>query len=171
MTVDDDVALLAFCANVVDWMTDRTLGPARDRRHRPGTGPRRRAGRRGRGADAELIAEVETEYWQRDGDLGALQRWRDDITDPVRRQAVSRYLDERSEPPSDDALDRFVVYSADLTLSEQVVIYLDRELLSPATGPLAGRARIDGEMTVAGSGEWRTVDPDRCVDVPLRSGG
>ena len=84
---------------------------------------------------------------------------------------IARYLDERSEPPSDDALNRFVVYAADLTLSEQVVVYLDRELLSPATGPLAARSRIDGEMTVAGSGEWRTVDPDRCVDVPLRSGG
>ena len=123
------------------------------------------------GSQADLIAEVETEYWRLNGDLEGLERWRDDITDPVRRQAVSRYLDERGEPPSDAALDRFVVYAASDTTFEQVIMYLDRERVSPGTLAVAGRGRIDGEITVAGSGEWRTVDPAGCPDVPLRSGG
>ena len=69
LTVDDDVALLAFCANVVDWMTDRTL----DLPVIVGTNPAPvRAAelarpRRG-GAEVDLIAEIETEYSQRDGE-------------------------------------------------------------------------------------------------------
>ena len=168
-SVSEDLQMLAFCVNAVDWMIDQTLDLPVIVATDPALVRAADLAADALGSEAELIAEIETEYWRRDGDLGALESWRDDITDPVRRRAVSSYLDERSEPPSDAALERFVVYAASDTMSEQVIMYLDRERISPGTLVVAGRARIDGEMTVAGSGEWRTVDPGGCPDVPLRS--
>ena len=170
---EEDLQMLAFCVNAVDWMIDQTLDlpvivatdPALVRAAELAADPR--------GSEAELIAEIETEYWRRDGDLQALERSRDGITDPVGREAVSSYLDERSEPPSDDALERFVVYAASDTTFEQVIMYLDRrERVSPGTLAVAGRAphrarddRRRQRRVAHGS------DPDGCPDVPLRSAG
>ena len=85
LPVGEDLQMLAFCVNAVDWMTDQTLDLPVMIATDPALVRAAELAADAQGADADLIAAVENAYWERDGDLAALEQWRDDIADPVRR--------------------------------------------------------------------------------------
>lgn len=170
--VAEDVVLAVFCANGDDWLRDRSLDldvvvatdPALVRAAELYVA----AIEDGRRGDAALIADVEHAYWRLGADVDALADWANGLTDDDVAEEVRGYLEERQQPPSAAAADRFVVYAMNPTTFEQEVVYLDTARIDPEMLKRPASEGFDNDLLVAGEEAMRRLDLSDCRDLAER---
>jgi hypothetical protein len=125
LSVDESLAQWAYCVNGWYWYTDVTL----DTLVLVSTNERLvRAAELAAGSrfDAGLVEAVERAVFD-DPDRGDLpvDELPTSLRDRYATAELERYLDAVSEPPSDRARERFVVYAVSETIWEQFIVFID----------------------------------------------
>lgn len=156
--VSDDLIATAFCNNGPDWDLNVTL----DLNIAVATDPTliRAAELIVSGEfDLEIIRRVEEHVIRADQSRVELQHW----VETWDTGPASRYVAARSQPPSLPATDRFVVYVANRTTTEQVLVFadadrLDRDRVKGFVGALGLGAAGTADVVIAGDSSPRTLN-------------
>jgi hypothetical protein len=167
VTVDESLAQWAYCVNGWYWYTDVTL----DTLVLVSTNERLvRAAELAAGSrfDAGLVEAVERAVFD-DPDRGdvTVDELPTSLRDRYATAELERYLDALSEPPSDRARERFVVYAVSETIWDQFIMFIDLDNVDRAAinrfDALFGIG--EDEILVAGQPAFGPVSNTDCAEL------
>lgn len=176
LTVPADLVVAAMCVNSIDWTRDVALNldivVATDARLVRAAELYAAALDDGDERRQEMIGRVEDAYWDTIDERDDFDEWVGSAGNAADRDAIELYLDERSQPPSAEALRRFVVYAVSPNLHEQLVMYLDTSRLTAADWRrVPDRLPRDVDVIVAGQPEMVSLGCSDCEDLADRWSG
>lgn len=169
-----NVVLGAFCRNALDWAHDRTLNldviVSSDPRLIFAAQTFYLAMAQGDKRAVEVVRNIEEWIWSgRSGSSASLDEtlaWVRTWSDSAMKDVGLEYVASRWAAQTDEIdIDRYVVYLASRTLSEQLMVYADLENMPDVSmGPHGG----SGSIRIAGESAQMIVNTESCA---ARDGG